>query len=115
MESANGRHLQRMLEVIHLAQKRETSLVNVADTLHFLLSSLDDVERPWAEQFGSNILTLESIGLASLEQRREMGEGLAALKAQTLDALEAMVKTRMENRAIRRDRGGAARGEARKE
>jgi len=98
MTSATERHLQRMLEVIDGARKDEASLVNVADSLHFLLSSLEALDRPWAEQFGSHVLTLESAGLVSLEQRREMGEGFSALKAQTIDALEAMVKGRMEGR-----------------
>lgn len=97
MDSLNERHFQRMLEVIKVARKDEASLTNVADTLHFLLSSLEAVDRPWSELFGAHILTLESAGLASLEQRREMGAELPALKNSTLDALETMVKKRLED------------------
>jgi hypothetical protein len=92
MVSANDRHFQRMLDVIEAARKGDASLVNVADSLHFLLSNLEGVDRPWAEKFGSHVLTLESAGLASPEQRNEMVQGLPALKVQTLDAVEALVK-----------------------
>lgn len=96
MDSTRERHLQRMLDVIEVARKGKASLVNVADSLHFLLSSLEGVDRPWAEQFGSHVLTLESAGLASPEQKRNMGKGFATLKTQTLGALETMVRTRLE-------------------
>lgn len=95
MISANQRHFQRMLEVIDAARKDKASLVSVADSLHYLLASLEVIDRQWAEQFGSYVLTLESAGLASPEQRRDMGEAFPALKGKTLDALETMVKARM--------------------
>ncbi len=95
MISLNRRQFQRMLEVIETGRVDTSSLVNVADSLHFLLSDLEAVDHPWAERFGSLILTLESAGLVSANQRQEMGGSLPSLRAQTLDALEAMVREKM--------------------
>ncbi|MEM6795655.1 MAG: hypothetical protein AAF725_16885 [Acidobacteriota bacterium] len=87
---------RRMLDVIEAAQKGETSLLTAADTLNFLLASINPQARPWADKIGSNILTLESAGIATQGQREAMGEKFNDLRRETLRDLAALVNVELE-------------------
>lgn len=90
MDSVNQRHLQRMLQTIEATLAGEADLITAADSLHFLLANLEGVSRPWAEQVGSHILSLESLGLTSEQQKQTMGTSYGRVLEETLNSLDSL-------------------------
>lgn len=80
-----------MLYVLDDARESRTSLVNAASSLLFLRNALSSVDREWEVDFTAQIATLESAGLATDDQREQMGATHAILVAKTLDRLQDMV------------------------
>lgn len=83
-----------MLECISAMREKSVSLVRGVDNLLFLRDALDTVEEGWANEFTSNLATLESAGLASPEQIASMGSRYSDIVMHALDALERMVRGR---------------------
>lgn len=91
MLPSDKRQLRKMLYVLSDARAMRTSLVDAANSLLFLRNALSSVDRGWEMEFTAQIATLESAGLATDDQRKQMGAAHAALVAQTLDRLQRMV------------------------
>jgi hypothetical protein len=90
------RQLRRMLECLEAARRGGVSLRAASDSLLFLRGALERADRPWADDFTSHLATLESASLASPAQRQEMGDQFPRLVEGTLDALEKIVRARLE-------------------
>lgn len=91
MLPSDKRQLQKMLYVLSDARANRTSLVDAANSLLFLRNALSSVDREWEVDFTAQIATLESAGLATDDQRKQMGAAHAALVAQTFDRLQNMI------------------------
>jgi hypothetical protein len=89
--ASDRRQLRRILQTIAAARAGYAPLVNVADELLFLRDALKEVDRSWADEFTSHVASLESMGLATTEQRIEMGETYEEIVDETLNALEHLV------------------------
>jgi len=71
------------------------SLLAGTDTLVFLHSSTEVAEDGWDDEFTSEVATLESAGLATLQQVSEMGTSYEIAIAKALNELEALVLRRV--------------------
>ena len=90
------RQLRRMLDCIDATRNNRMSLQAASDSLLFLRDALENLQADWARDFTSHLATLESAGLASPEQIGGMGEGYPRLIAETLDALDVLVRARLQ-------------------
>ncbi len=99
--AADTRHLQCMLADLLAMRSGALSLLQGADRLLFLRDCLTIVDDRWDEQFTSHVATIESIGLASAEQRVQMGDNYAALLASTLDSIEELIAGQRKEAAQR--------------
>jgi hypothetical protein len=90
--AADRRHLQLMLADLLAMRSGASSFLQGADRLLFLRDCLTGVDDSWDERFTAQVATIESIGLASAEQRVQMGDKYAALVSNTLDSIEGRIK-----------------------
>jgi hypothetical protein len=81
-----------MLAVIAACKSGAASLCEAAGSLSFLHSSLEHAEEGWELEFVSHIVTLDSVGTASDDQVRQMGDGYRATIDETLARLGEMVR-----------------------
>jgi hypothetical protein len=95
LESVNhdARQLRRMLDCIVAARSGNVSLVQVAGSLLFLRDALEVVDEQWEDTLTSHIMTLESAGLASAEQKVTMGSAFENVIATALGELEVLTRS----------------------
>jgi hypothetical protein len=94
--AADRRHLQLMLADLLAMRSGASSFLQGADRLLFLRDCLTRVDDSWDERFTAQVATIESIGLASAEQRVQMGDKYAALVSNTLDSIEGLIVRQLE-------------------
>lgn len=95
------RILQLMLADLLAMRSGASSFLQGADRLLLLRDCLTRVDDSWDEQFTAQVATIESIGLASAEQRVQLGDKYVVFIASTFDSIEGLIVRQLKDAAHR--------------